>query len=539
MSSSLTSSNRINIPAVCRIADGKTGVTTGTGFLIGPGLIMTSTRVLTFDTAHTSTALFFENSKKNTIAVRFLPEEYYFEGKYPDYMDYCIVACERDVLFNIKAVELPLVQSKWPTVSEGDLVLVVQHIIGSSPAAENANKSVNSSSSGGDSTTASTTDQKRFEEVLRCRNNLCFLKATGSVQTAGCPVFNDNGQLVGLQSQFRSEGEGYLNRVLVLPAIVQHLFANSQLNRLPQNVRFNDVWITWFIEKDVSRIISIMANFRSEEMVRKAAQRLCDLTTQQSLIPQIIQCGGIPVILHNLRTFSTDVELAGLGLRALWNVSIGNDENIKQVVEEDGTSVIIVAMENFPQEESILEFGVVLLYNIYGTPSAPDFLHLYGERILVVLKRAVKTFAEVVVVQKFSFLLFTLLLKKISYCGENLMKDNIMQHVAFLIESKHKQVFLMEVVMQFVGELSQDKMAVKQYCAAVQPVGYSIAKVVELIVLLMLEYKMNDTILIHGNKALWGLGDEPSIRIIILQNPQTQEAFQASLPSLASSSRRV
>ncbi|EPY20457.1 hypothetical protein STCU_01760 [Strigomonas culicis] len=550
-----TSENaRLTIPAVCRIANLNTGATHGTAFLVAPGLLLTSQRVVgSLLKATNLAAVFFETSKKRTILTRLLPQKVFFAAKYPEYMDYCLIACDEEPIINITPVEIPLVSKEWPAVSEGDIVLIVQHTVDATAEFSPVKRDAEALSFPAGSShllpddrsalrepLANVTlrvgvEEKRFEEVLRCRNDLYYLKTNGTAETGGCPCFNDNGQLIGVQSQYRTDVEGFVNRVLSLPSIVKHLFANAQLSRLPQRSSFEEVWDTWFVDKDISRIVLIMTNFRNENMVRNAARRLCDLTSVSSLIPQILQCGSIAVILQNMSAFPQDVELIRLGLRALWNLSIGNESCLNQLVDNNGVEVIIASMERFPEEETILEFGAVLLHNIASMPSSTLLIsNGVGERVLPILKAALKPFSKVVIFQKYSFLLFTSLMQCNSAFAESLVKDQIFEHIANMIEKHHRQVFLMEVLMFFIGEVAENRVATEMFASSVN-IDCSPNRVIDLIIQVMLEYRTYSSILVQGNRALWGLGNNVGIRTLILKHESCQLVFQLSLPALVAS----
>ena len=102
------------------------------------------------------------------------------------------------------------------------------------------------------------------QELLAEQLRAGFARRSDSTthRTAGCPVFNDQSELVGLQSQLRTEGEGVVNRVVSIVTIVKHLFANAQLSKLQQKPLFQDLWDTWYIPGDSTRVVSIMANFK-------------------------------------------------------------------------------------------------------------------------------------------------------------------------------------------------------------------------------------------------------------------------------------
>lgn len=523
MSSALTSSNRINIPAVCRIRNAVNNATAGTGVLVGPGILLTSALVVeNKNRASVLTATFFESSKKAAVNARLLPDKLFFCAEFPHHMDYCIVACDENPIVHVTPVHLPLTQKEWTSVVEGDTALVVQHRI--------------SEPEGAGATDDGGTELKRFDEILRCREDLFFFKANGTSKTAGCPVFNDNGQLVGLQSQFRSDGEGVVNRALTITSIVKHLFANSQLSRLPQKVQFEDVWNTWFVKTDVSRILLIMANFNGTHMVRSATQRLCELTAVPNLVKSIAECGGVSAILSCMDMFPADEEIALLGLKALWNVSIGNNDTLNELVERSGLVKIISAMEKFSDNPELMQFGTVLLFNIAkGTET--NLSGSVGERCLSVVYLAAVKFGDSLVIQKFSINFLSIVIQYNPALAVELIKRDVFEHLAQLMETRSDHVFLMEVVMQFVSEMTQNRAVVELFYETTKNYApmeekYSVARFIDLVMDLMLKLQDNQKILLHGNNFIWGLGNNLVCRWEIFKNPKCFEALHLSTNSL-------
>lgn len=524
MSSALTSSNRINIPAVCRIRYAANNATAGTGVLIGPGILLTSAQVVeNKNRAASLTATFFESSKKAAVNARLLPDKLFFCAEYPEHMDYCIVACDENPIVNVSPVHLPLVQKEWTSVVEGDTTLIVQHRI---------------SEPGGSGPDDAGVELKRFDEILRCREDLFFFKANGTSRSAGCPVFNDNGQLVGIQSQFRTDGEGVVNRALTTTAIVKHLFANSQLSRLPQKVQFDDVWNTWFVKTDVSRILLIMANFNRTPMVRAATQKLCELTAVPSLVKSVAECGGIPAILSCMDMFPMDEEIALLGLRGLWNVSIGNNETLMELVEKNGLEKIITAMEKFPSNEELMQFGTVLLFNI-AKDSTTDLSGAMAERCLSVVYAAAMNFDESLVIQKFSVNFCSIVIQSNPALAVELVKNGVFEHLAKLIDTRSSHVFLMEVVMQFVSDMSQNLEVVdlfyattKDYTPMQLETKCSVSRFIDLVMSLMIKHQNNQKVLLHGNNFIWGFGNNLVCRWELFKNPKCFEVLRLSSESL-------
>lgn len=521
MSSSLTSSNRINIPAVCRIRHKDTNATAGTGVLVGPGVILTSAQVMRNKSKGSQlTATFFETSKKASVDAQLLPEKYFFSAEYPPHMDYCLIACDENPLVNVTPVHVPLVQKEWNSVVEGDTALIVQHNIVDPGQSEQEGE----------------VEAKRFDEILRCREDLFFFKANSGNRTAGCPVFNDSGELTGLQSQFRTDEEGVVNRALTITSIVKHLFANSQLSRLPQKDNFEDIWSTWFIKSDISRILLIMLNFNHPKFVRFATLKLCELTALPSMVKNIAECGGVSAILSCMDLFPSDEEITLVGLRGLWNISIALKETLQEVVEKKGLGKIISSMQQFSSVEEISQFGTVLLLNI-ATNTSTSFSGDLGENSVRVVYAAAVNFPESLVIQKYSINFCTCVVRKNLELGIDLVKRDVFQHTARLIEKRSSHTLLMEVVMEFISEMVQNRDVVQFFCETTKDcmrtdTRCSLAKFIDLVMELMVQFHNNQKILLHGNNFLWGMGNNMVCRREIFKNTKSFKVLELSAESL-------
>lgn len=532
MAGTLTGSNRSNIPAVCRIKD------RGTATLISPGILLTSRHVMgSPEVATKLTAVFFEGTKKKPVEVKMLPQNLFFTALYPDYMDYCIVACEQCGIFNVTPATLPLTQSEWAPVREGDTILVVQHPIKDYGGTECTTDLIDT----GEDENPTSVEVKRFEEVLRCRNDLFYLKAHGNMRTSGCPAFNEFGQLIGLQSQMRHEGEGIVNRVLSIVSIVKHLFANKRLYRIQRPIAFNEVWDTWYIKDDVSRIVLILKNFTDLETTRATAQKLCEHTSFPNLLESVVASDGVQCILSSLQKFKDEEAMVCACVRAMWNVSFGETNAQELLVSGGGVEMVLDAMETYPDNEEIAEFSVVFLHNIFTGEHMPEFSELLGHRALTLVYAALQRFKETTVLQKFGLSFFTTLLSVDSRHAETLVKLRVVDHLVGLAERKQDQVFLMEAFMNCVGELAQHRQAIDQCLVDRGPASGSgrhrLAVLTSLVIDIMLRYQAMDTILLQGNRVLWGIGNDLACRAMILQHPRSYEALKLSLPALIAKAR--
>jgi hypothetical protein len=470
---------------------------------------MTSTHVVgTKADAGKLTALFFEGTKKTVVEVKLLPQQAYFAAAFPEYLDYCIVACETNGIFPVVPIKLPLVKSEWAPVREGDTVLVVQHPIPTDPA-DSAQRDSDVD-----------TEVKRFEEILRRRDDVFFMKASGTHRTAGCPVFNDQSELVGLQSQLRTEGEGVVNRVVSIVTIVKHLFANAQLSKLQQKPLFQDVWDTWYIAGDSTRVVSIMANFKNRELLRQSAEKLCEHTAKRDLVEGVVACGGTAVIISSIRQFKDDEPLASLGLRALWNISFAESDNKFQIIEANGPEAVLDAMELYPANEDIAQFGVVLLFNLTSPKDTSPYP--WASRAAKTVLEAMKHFANVEVLQKFGVGLLANIVSADLSCAKDVLALGAIDHIAQLANEKQQNLFLMENVVQLTSILSRSK----------KDDQLALAPMVVPIINIMRKYHTNQSVLLNGNNALWALGADPRNRLILLQHPDTSTVFQSSLGAL-------
>jgi hypothetical protein len=508
-----SNANRVNIPAICRIKG------RGTAFLISPGLLLTSTHVVgnKSDAAKLS-ATFFEGTKKSVVEVKLLPNVVYFNAAYPEHLDYCIVACETQGIYGVTPVKVPLVKSEWSAVREGDTVLVVQHPI--SDDDDGAGPVVAGASDDG-------IEVKRFEEILRRRDDIFYLKAVGTHRTAGCPVFNDQAELVGMQSQLRTDGEGVVNRVVSIVSVVKHMFANTQLSRIQQNTLFQDVWDTWYVANDTTRIVSIMANFKNKDLQRQAAERLCEHTAKRELLEGVVMCGGTKVIISSMEQFKDDENLACLSMRALWNISFGEQDNHQHITDANGPAMVLNIMELYPKNEDISQFGTVLLFNLsLGKRESADSVSSWASRGMKLILQALLQFPETEVLQKFGVGFLANIAAKDERFGDELVTLGAVAHITSLINNKRHNVFLMENVIKAVALLA----ASRQRAATMSAIVHAVIDV-------MLMYSSNSNVLLNGNHALWGLGCVPQNRIAILQHADGAKAFQLSLTSLVASTK--
>ena len=497
----VTSASRSHIPAVCRIPN------RGSACLVAPGVLLTSVAVVGSKyEASKLKAVFFEGTKKDVVQVKLEPERLFFNSIYPEHLDYCLIGCETKGLMNVAPVTLPVVKSQWSVVREGDTLLIVQHPI---------------VAAGEVSSEGQVREEKRFEEVVRCRDDLMYLKTNGTMFTAGCPAFNDQAELVGIQSQFRADGEGLISRVVSIVSIVKHLFANGILCKVPTQSPFGEVWDTWFAPNDCARIISIMTNFKSKDTLRGAAEKLCEHTAKSELMDSIVACGGTKAIVSSLQLFKDDELFVVLALRSLWNISFGDIDNRDQIVKAGGISIIQEVMKSLAQNEDVARFSTVLLFNITMTAHyiSVDWAVLAMQSVLGAMCR----FSHVEVLQKFGCGFLTNVISAIGSGGAELLQCGIADHLLNIMKSSNRNVYLMENIVQFFAVIAQTEADHPLLRPCIAP-----------IIDAMTQLQVSSTLMVHGNHALWNLGRNVVNRVAILKHPQGLAVLAASSLTVAS-----
>lgn len=552
--SAITATNRVNIPAVCRIPG------RGSAVLVSPGILLTTKAVIGSNKADIArqTAVFFESGKKGAVEVKLLPNQYFFSSVYPEYLDYCLVACETQGIFGVAPVKLPLVRSEWQQVRETDTLLVVQHpLYEDAAAADQSNggplSPITPPAAGTES--HQPLELKRFEEVLRRRDDVLYLKPHGRHRTFGCPCFNDAAELVGLQSQFVDPSDGIVSRVLSIVSIVKHLFANVQLSRIQQTPLFEDVWSTWYVQNDTTRIVAIMANFKQRDITRQAAVRLCEHTGHRELLDGVVAAGGTKVIVDCIRQFmDTDAELVALGLRSLWNISFTEEDNRRHIVEAGGIQAVLDALVKYPQSEEVAQFGVVVLFNLTLTASTlnGDWTSR-GQRVVL---DALMRFGDVEVIQKFGIGFFVNAAKFNPQCGREVLDWGGIEHIAAVARTKQHNEYLMENIIAFVAlvaghgvrsappaaavavtskTLSESYSATPAGAAAIEIQQHpSLSCMVGPVLETATRYPSNGSMQRSVSSALWSLGNDAGLRVALLTHPLGLDVLKTSIQSVSS-----
>ena len=514
----LTAANRHNIPAICRIPN------RGTAFLVSPGLLMTSTKVVKSKTdAARLKAVFFEGGKRERVEVALLPDQFYFAATYPEHLDYCVVACDTKGIFNVVPVKLPLVQSEWLPVREGDTLLVVQHPLAREERASGV--AAPPTSAAADGAVADLRDGgvelKRFDEVLRRRDDVFYLKPNGTHFTAGCPVFVvEGGTFVGLQSQVHEQlsGDVVTSRFVSAVTIVKHLFANGRLARIRQEPMFDDVWATWYVQGDISRVVGILNNFTQPTIHKPAAQKLFDHASQKEHAESVVSCGGTRVIVECLGRYGDDAGFIGDGLRALWTISFDVVDNRMEIIDAGGIPAVLRALERFPNVEDVAQFAVVLLYNI--TLTAATVVPDWAEAGLNAVFRAMAALPDVEVIQKFGIGFFANVAAALPACGQTILDSAMLEHAMEMLRKFKRNEYLGENAVRLVATLSQNPRfhGAPALACCVTPVIEAVHA-----------FPTSNPLRVAGNHALWGLGNDPRNRVAIFAHPNGPEVLRSSV----------
>lgn len=188
---------------VCRIvirsAKGVLGY--GSGFLVGPGVILTNNHVLPSDSvALTSTAEFFYEDSRDPVVVALRPDTFFLTSKA---LDYTFVGCvmDNDELSRVVPVQI----SRNPAVvAKGEMINIIQHPEGRRKEVAVHDNEVT----------------EVLEKVVRYRTDT----QPGS---SGSAAFNREWQLVALHHAGWQEGEAATNEGVRIAAIVRDLVARA------------------------------------------------------------------------------------------------------------------------------------------------------------------------------------------------------------------------------------------------------------------------------------------------------------------------
>ena len=318
----MISGNRCNVPAICRIPG------RGTGFLVAPGLIMTSLHVVrSKPEAAKLKAIFFEGGKQAPVAVDLKPYRTFFVSAFPEHLAYALVACDTRGIRSVIPVSLPMIDKEWVDVSEGDLCLIVQHPLpvtaGGAPdlVEDEYEEDVVETPTGG----SDGAEVKQFAEVVSRTDDIMTFKVNYKYNCAGCPVFNEKGALAGLMSQLVRQESGEVTSYAVhIREIMRHLFANGRLSLFESSNSPQELWRTWMTDRDVNRTLRIVQNFQHTEIVQTAMNELCSFSGDEEKMKEIMASDGTKVIIENLHRYRMDDAVVRSCFRTLWNLSFGD-----------------------------------------------------------------------------------------------------------------------------------------------------------------------------------------------------------------------
>lgn len=525
----LTSANRINVPAVCRLPG------RGTACVISPGLLLTSTRCLASksDASRGVKAVFFEGGKREKVTVELRPDIFFFASAFPSHVDYCLVACDTDGIRNVTPVRIPLLQTEFPIVREGDTLLVIQHPLYSTLVTQEAKGA------------GMTLEVKRFEEVLRRRDDLYHLRTNSAYTCFGCPAFNDEGLLVGLQAQLGAEAPTSINSqsdqqmtvgastILSVSSVVKHMFANGHLGQVDRPMPADALWQSWAINNDPARTILVIQNFhRNKELHRKAALHLFELVNSADHVRAVASCNGGPVVLSAMSAHFDDPAIVAEALKALWNLGLIADSSpVNHLHTATPVEPVVQALVKYGnQSEEIAQVAVVLLYNASSSPGAALNPTLRDDAAALVYA-AMRRFPNVEVLQKFGLGFLRNTLKHGESVGENLknavdtlakqlITDGIIEHTTRTMDTFPRSEFLHEHATGFLEHLGTNpKMR-----------GHpSLAVCVPQLIASILRFPRSHAIAVSGCNALWGLGNDPAIRISIFTHERGVDALQSAM----------
>ena len=558
----LTSANRINVPAVCRLPG------RGTACVVSPGLLLTSTRAIASkaDAARGVKAVFFEGGKRDKVTVDLRPDIFFFASAFPAHVDYCLVACDTDGIRNVAPVKLPLLQTEIPIVREGDTLLVIQHPLYSSLVAQEASSTAlgqaaaaagTGGGGAGGAQSGMTLEVKRFEEVLRRRDDVFHLRSNSAYTCFGCPCFNDDGLLVGLQAQLGAEAPPSINpqseaqmtvgasTVLAVSTIVKHMFANGHLGQIDRPVPSEQLWASWGINDDAARTVLVIQNFhRSKELYRKASLHLYELVNSPEHVRAVAACNGGPVVLSSMSAHFDDPVIVAEALKALWNLGlVAESSPASQLHSPTPVEPVIAALTKYGGDSvEIAQVAVVLLFNAAAAAqrTASKALREVAPQLVY---SAMKKFVNVEVLQKFGFGFLRNMLKPrsvddgamsaaavvaataagtalINETARGLVDGHIIEHATAIMIAFPRSEFLHEHATGFLECVSTNATLL----------GHpSLQVAVPQLIASILRFPRSHAIAVSGCNALWGLGNDPIVRTAIFTHESGVDALRSAM----------
>eukprot|EP01012_Entosiphon_sulcatum_P063908 TRINITY_DN9217_c0_g2_i3.p1 TRINITY_DN9217_c0_g2~~TRINITY_DN9217_c0_g2_i3.p1 ORF type:complete len:305 (+),score=65.29 TRINITY_DN9217_c0_g2_i3:698-1612(+) len=268
------------------------------------------------------------------------------------------------------------------------------------------------------------------------------------------------------------------------------------------NPTFDQVWKSWFVPGDATSAIKIIQNFPYEEIRQRAIIELCSLTQERSQVGSFVKCGGTKVLLDNLQLFRNEEDLVKAGLRALWNVSFGDEDNTQEIISNEGVPLVVSLMEKFHRSEDVSEYGNVLLYNV-TLKVVPE--NTTADVISIVVK-AMQQFRKKEVVLKFGYGALSNICRNEVQKVPVAIREGAVDILLEGMEAFPGNEYLNEHAVSFVRHSSKHEEFL------VHP---RIRDVIQRVISAMQKFGGNKTIVKHGNHALWNLGTHPANRMSI------------------------
>jgi hypothetical protein len=517
----LTAANRINVPAVCRLPG------RGTACVISPGLLLTSTKAIASKSEAAKTkAVFFEGGKRDKVTVDLRPDIFFFAAAFPQYVDYCVVACDTDGIRNVTPVKMPVMTTELPLVREGDTLLVIQHPLYSTLVSHESKGA------------GMTLEVKRFEEVLRRRDDVYHLRSNSAYTCFGCPAFNDEGQLVGLQSQLGAEAPSSLNiapesqltvgasLVLSITTIVKHMFANGHLGQIDRPMPSDALWQSWGTQNDAARTILVIQNFRrNKDLHRRASMHLFELVNSADHVRAVASCNGGPVVLSSMSAHFDDAPLVAEALKALWNLGlIAESSPVNQMHTPTPVEPVVAALSKYGSaSDEIAQVAVVLLFN--AASSAVALNAVLRDEAPPLVFRAMKQFPHVEVLQKFGLGFLRNVLRHradplVDALARALVGDGVVEHTTTTMDLFPRSEFLHEHATGFLEHVGTS-LTLRGHVSLQACVPQLIASI--------LRFPRSHAIAVAGCNALWGLGNDPTIRQAIFTHERGVEALKSAM----------
>ncbi|KAJ9467317.1 putative serine/cysteine trypsin-like peptidase [Diplonema papillatum] len=480
----------------------------GTGFLVAPGLIMTSLAVLrSKQEAAKMQAIFFESGKQDPVVADLKPFQLFFISAFPEHLQYVVVACDTRGILHTRPVKLPMVEPEWHYVDEGDICLVVQHPLPRNASEEGIEDDDNDAA--GDPV-ANTEEAKVFEEVTLQRGVISYFNINARYNSAGCPVFNSKGTLVGLQSQLvRPDGE-VTSFSVHISEVVRHLFANCKLPLFNVTNKATDIWSTWYRDGDVGRAMRIIQNFpQNTDVVLAAVDELQKNICDEDKLADMMANNGPAVLLDVLFKYRTEERIVCAAVRSLWQLSFGDDERRKAIVNSNGIPIVLQCFEKFLAKAEIVEYSCVLLFNLSSIPE--HVTPTLCEKGVPVVIKAMEAYPETEVILKFGLGILMNIArstKNEAHAATMLQQGGALWLTKGMTDCVHNEYLVEHAVLLLAALVSHGSLAQHP---ALKPT-------VEPLVSALRRYSSNKAMAKEGNKALWYLGLDPANRVTIIRH---------------------